>query len=271
MFVQVVSWNVNGIRAILKKNFLQWLETERPDVVGLQEVKANLEQLRKADVEAIQALGYHISWHAAERPGYSGVATLSLKKPLFVTEGVPFEGGEGRVLVTEHGDFTFYNIYFPNGRQRDDGPDPERMAFKMAFYESLLACLEEERAEGKNLLIGGDWNIAHTEIDIARPKENVGVTGFLPEERAMLDRYVDAGYVDTFRHLHPANLYAGRAPDELIYSWWTYRGGARARNVGWRIDYHFVNEEFASKVKAAEVHDEVHGSDHCPVSVVLDL
>jgi exodeoxyribonuclease-3 len=269
--MRIVSWNVNGIRAILKKNFLEWLERERPDVLGLQETKARREQVRSEDIEAIEKLGYHVAWHAAERGGYSGVATLSLKPPLFVTEGVPFENKEGRVLVTEYGDFTFYNIYFPNGRQREDGPDPERLAFKLEFYANLLALLEEEKAEGKNLVVSGDYNTAHTEIDLARPRENQTVTGFLPEERRTLQRYIDAGFVDTFRHFHPASLYEGREPSERIYTWWTYRGGARARNMGWRIDYHFVNEEFLPAVQTADVWDEVHGSDHCPISVDLSV
>ncbi|MFT4569997.1 MAG: exodeoxyribonuclease-3 [Hyphomicrobiaceae bacterium] len=271
MPMQIVSWNVNGIRAILKKNFLEWLERERPDIVGLQETKARLEQVPAEHVEAIQKLGYHIAWNAADRGGYSGVATLSRKPPLFVTEGVPFENSEGRVLATEHGDFTFYNIYFPNGRQREDGPDPERLRFKLEFYDNLLALLEEERAEGKNVVVSGDYNVAHTEIDIARPKENQTVTGFLPEERKALQRYIDAGFVDVFRHFHPARLYEGREPSERIYTWWTYRGGARARNIGWRIDYHFVNQDLLPCVKGADVCDEVHGSDHCPISVDLDI
>lgn len=267
----IISWNVNGIRAALKKGFTDWLAETRPDVLCLQETKALEEQVPKKDLERIAELGYHAAWHSAEKKGYSGVATLSREAPLFVTRGVPFERGEGRVLVTEHGAVTVYNIYFPNGRQRDDGPDPERLAFKLEFYETLLEVLEEERAEGKNVVVSGDWNTAHAEIDIARPKENVGVTGFLPEERALLDRYVERGWVDTFRHKHPAAEFEGLAPDERPYTWWTYRGGARERNVGWRIDYHFVNRELADAVTKAEIWSHVHGSDHCPITVELKV
>ncbi len=269
--MRIVSWNVNGVRAALKKNFLEWLEEARPDVVCLQETKALEEQVPEAARAAIADLGYHASWHSAQRKGYSGVATLSLAEPMFVTKGVPFERDEGRVLVTEHGDFTLYNIYFPNGRQREDGPDPERLAFKLEFYETLLEVLEEERAEGKNLIVSGDWNTALAPIDLARPKENEKVTGFLPIERETLQKFVDAGYVDTYRHFHPAKTVENLEPPEREYSWWTYRAGARERNVGWRIDYHFVNKELMKQVKGAAIHMDVLGSDHCPISVDLKV
>lgn len=269
--MRIISWNINGIRACVKKGMLDWLESARPDVLCVQETKATEEQLGEADRERLAALGYTGYWHSAERKGYSGVATFCLSEPLFVTRGVDFEAAEGRVIVTEHGDFTLYNIYFPNGRQRDDGPDPERLRFKLAFYERLLSLLQEEREQGKHLVISGDWNTALTELDIARPKENENVTGFLPIERTALQRYVDAGYVDTFRHFHPVSKYQGRKPEERDYTWWTYRAGARERNVGWRIDYHFVNAEFVPALRSAAIHPEVMGSDHCPVSVDLDL
>jgi len=268
---RVISWNVNGMRAVAKKGFFDFLEREKPDVLCLQEVKARPEQVMAADHERLAALGYTAYWHPAKRPGYSGVATLCRKEALFVTRGLPFEREEGRILVTEHGDFTVYNIYFPNGRQTDDGPDPERLAFKMEFYEGVLETVEEERAEGKNVIVSGDWNTALEEIDLARPKENRDQTGFLPEEREALAEYVKRGWVDTFRHFHPARLYEGRKPEERDYTWWTYRGGARERNIGWRIDYHFVNREFLPMVQAAAIWDEVHGSDHCPVVVDLKL
>jgi exodeoxyribonuclease-3 len=267
--MRVVSWNVNGIRAVLKKGFVEWLRRDRPDVVCLQETKALEEQVPEQALREIEELGYKAYWHSAERKGYSGVATLARTAPLFVTRGVPFERGEGRVLVTEHGDFTLYNIYFPNGRQREDGPDPERLSFKLEFYDRLLEVLEEERAEGKNLIISGDWNTAHAEIDLARPKENVSITGFLPEERESLQRYVDAGYVDTYRHFRPAETVRDLEPNKREYTWWTYRAGARERNVGWRIDYHFVNGEFLDRVKGAAIHMDISGSDHCPLSIEL--
>jgi exodeoxyribonuclease III len=266
---RIVSWNVNGIRAIAKKGFFDFVEREKPDVLCLQETKATLEQIGEQDTRRIEELGYHAYWHPARKAGYSGVATLSRKPALFATHGLAFEREEGRVLVTEHGDFTLYNVYFPNGRQRPDGPDPERLAFKLEFYEAVFETIEEERAAGKHVVVSGDWNTAFEEIDLARPKENRAQTGFLPQEREALGKYLKAGWIDTFRHFKPGRLYEGRAPEERDYTWWTNWSGARARNIGWRIDYHFVNEEFLSMVKAAEVWDEVHGSDHCPV--VLDL
>jgi exodeoxyribonuclease-3 len=269
--MRIISWNVNGIRACLKKGMLDWLATTRPDVVCLQETKATEDQLPAAARERIAELGYSAYWHSAERKGYSGVATFCRDEPMFVTRGVPFERGEGRVIVTEHGSFTLYNIYFPNGRQREDGPDPERLAFKLDFYDQLLHLLEEERAEGKNLVISGDWNTALTEIDIARPKENETVTGFLPVEREALKKYVDGGYVDTFRHFHPASEYEGRKPEERDYTWWTYRAGARNRNIGWRIDYHFVSAECVPMLNAAKILPEVAGSDHCPILLELEV
>jgi len=266
---RIISWNINGIRAVLKKGFLEFLEREKPDVLCLQEIKAQSTQIPAADLARIEALGYCAHWHPAKRPGYSGVATLSRKPPLFVTYGLSFEQEEGRILATEHGDFTLYNIYFPNGRQTDDGPDPARLAFKLQFYSAVLETVEEERAEGKNVIVSGDWNTALEEIDLARPKENQTQTGFLPVERTALAKYVKQGWVDTFRHFTPGRLYEGRTPEERDYTWWTYRAGARERNVGWRIDYHFVNKEFLPSVKGAAIWDEVHGSDHCPV--VIDL
>lgn len=268
--MRIVSWNVNGIRACLKKGFLEWLVSASPDVVCLQETKATQDQLRDEDHAAIEAAGYHTYWHSAERKGYSGVATFCRKPPLFVSRGVPYERDEGRVIVSEHGDFTLYNVYFPNGRQREDGPDPERLAFKLEFYETLLAHLEEERAEGKSVIISGDWNTALTEVDLARPQANEGVTGFLPIEREALQRYVDAGYVDCFRHFHPAAGYADVKPEKRDYTWWTYRAGARDRNIGWRIDYHFVSAELLPRVSAAEIWPEVMGSDHCPITIEID-
>lgn len=267
--MKIVSWNVNGIRACIKKGLFEWMEKTSPEVLCVQETKATEDQLTKKDRLRFEELGYHSYWHSAERKGYSGVATFCRTEPLFVTRGVPFERDEGRVIVTEHGNFTLYNIYFPNGRQREDGPDPERLEFKLEFYDTLLHVLEEERAEGKNLIVSGDWNTAHTELDIARPRENEKVTGFLPIEREALQRFVDAGYVDTFRHFNPAEKFTGLKPEQRPYSWWTYRAGARDRNIGWRIDYHFVNSEFVPSLKSAEIRPEVMGSDHCPVTIDL--
>ena len=267
--MRIISWNVNGIRAVLKKGFLDWLKKEKPDILCLQETKALAEQVSKSDHEAFKKLGYHCYWHSAERKGYSGVATFSREEPLFVTRGVPFENDEGRVIATEHGDFAVYNIYFPNGRQREDGPDPERLKFKLDFYDALLELIEEERSGGKHIIVSGDWNTAFEEVDLARPKENEKVTGFLPVERKALSKFMKKGWVDSFRHFVPASKYDGAKPEERDYTWWTYRAAARDRNVGWRIDYHFVNEEFVPELKGASILPDVHGSDHCPI--ILDL
>ena len=253
--MKIYSWNVNGIRAATKKGFLDWLEASEADVVCLQETKAHKEQLPK---EILEGHGYKNVWHSAEKKGYSSVATFYKEEPLYIQKGLGIErfDREGRVIVTEHDNFLLYNIYFPNGQR-----DQERLDYKMDFYEDLLVILNEQVESGNNVVVAGDWNTAHKEIDLARPKDNVKNSGFLPEERAMLDKYVENGYVDTFRLFH-------KEPDR--YSWWTYRMGARGRNIGWRIDYFWVNEGFVENIVDAEIHDDVMGSDHCPVSLEIE-
>jgi len=253
--MDLYSWNVNGIRAAEKKDFLSWLSIVDPDIVCLQETKAKIEQLSQA---LINDHGYKTYWHSAEKPGYSGVATFCKKEALFVQEGLGIEkfDREGRVLITEHENFLLYNIYFPNGQK-----DEHRLKYKMEFYEELLLILDDQVESGNNVVVAGDWNTAHTEIDLANPKPNSKISGFLPEERALLDKYVDHGYVDTFRLFHPE-------PDR--YSWWTYRFGARQRNVGWRIDYFWTNQGFVDSITDADIHSDVMGSDHCPVSLFIE-
>jgi exodeoxyribonuclease-3 len=250
--MKIFSWNINGIRAAEKKGLLDWIAKSDADIICLQETKARPDQLSE---ELLTGHGYQTHWHSAERAGYSGVATFTKSAPLYVQQGLGVErfDREGRVLLTEHSNFLLYNIYFPNGQM-----NPERLQYKLDFYEDLLEMLDEQVASGNNVVIGGDWNTAHNEIDLARPKDNENTSGFLPEERALIDKYIEHGYVDTFRYFH-------EEPNR--YSWWTYRFGARSRNVGWRIDYFFVNETFIDNVVSAEIHDEIMGSDHCPVSV----
>ncbi len=192
-----------------------------------------------------------------KKDGYSGVATFSKEKPHFVQEGLGIErfDSEGRVLLTEHDDFLLYNIYFPNG-QKDD----VRLNYKLDFYDELLPIINEQVDSGNNVIVTGDWNTAHHPIDLARPKENVKTSGFMPIEREKLDTYVSNGWVDTFRHFHA---------EPNRYTWWTYRFGARERNVGWRIDYFFTNETFIDQLEDADIHDNIMGSDHCPVSITL--
>lgn len=253
--MKLYSWNVNGIRAAEKKGFLDWFYAVDADVVCLQETKAYKEQVSDA---VVRNHGYHSYWHSAEKAGYSGVATFCKKEPLYVQHGLGIErfDREGRVLITEHDDFLLYNIYFPNGQR-----DAERLRYKLDFYDELLTILNDQVESGVNVVVCGDWNTAHKPIDLARPKDNEKISGFLPEERAQLDTYTEHGFVDTFRLIHPE-------PER--YSWWTYRFGARERNVGWRIDYFWVNREFANRVADADIHDDVLGSDHCPVSLALD-
>ncbi len=252
--MKLISWNVNGVRAVVKKGFLDWLEQEQPDVLCLQETKAHIDQLA---AEILTDHGYHTYWHSGVRRGYSGVATFCKAEPLYVQEGLGIEryDAEGRVLVTEHENFLLYNIYFPNG-QKDD----ERLQYKLDFYDDLLPIINEQVESGNNVVVTGDWNTAHHPIDLARPKQNVNTSGFMPIEREKLDMYVENGWIDTFRLFHP---------EGDRYSWWTYRFGARERNVGWRIDYFFVNEGFLDNVEDADIHDEIMGSDHCPVSLEL--
>ena len=252
--MKLISWNVNGVRAVVKKGFLDWLEQAQPDILCLQETKAHVDQLA---AEILTDHGYHTYWHSGERRGYSGVATFCKEEPLYVQEGLGIEryDAEGRVLVTEHENFLLYNIYFPNG-QKDD----ERLQYKLDFYDDLLPIINEQVESGNNVVVTGDWNTAHHPIDLARPKQNVNTSGFMPIEREKLDMYVENGWIDTFRLFHP---------EGERYSWWTYRFGARERNVGWRIDYFFVNEGFLDNVEDADIHDEIMGSDHCPVSLEL--
>ena len=253
--LHLVSWNVNGIRALGRKGFLEWLAATRPDVLGLQEIKARPEQLDDAlrDPE-----GYHCTWHPARRPGYSGVAILSREKPLEVREGLGAAhfDDEGRTLTARFADFDFVTAYFPNGKN-----DLSRVPYKMAYCEAFQAYVEGLRAEGRAVVFCGDVNTAHHEIDLARPKENRKVTGFLPEECAWMDRLTAAGWVDAYRRRHPEQTGA--------YSWWSFRSGARERNIGWRIDYFFVSEALWPRVADAGIHKMDLGSDHCPVSLRL--
>jgi exodeoxyribonuclease-3 len=249
------SWNVNGLRAILGKGFLEWLEETQPDVLCLQEIKARPEQL---DESILSPQGYHAFWSSAERSGYSGVALLSKREPLSVQLGlgIPKYDREGRTIIADYGDFVLINAYFPNGAR-----DHSRVPFKMAYKKAFLEKCERLRAEGRSIVFCGDVNTAHKEIDLARPKENKNTTGFLPVEREWLDRVMEAGYLDAFRFLHPA--------EENAYSWWAYWGKARERNVGWRIDYFFISPDLQERVLAAQIHPQVMGSDHCPISLTL--
>jgi exodeoxyribonuclease-3 len=256
MSKRLISWNVNGIRAIQKKGFLQWLLDDQPDVLCIQETKAQPEQL---DASLTRMPGYHVFFASAERKGYSGVAVYSKEKPLRVHPGLGIAefDSEGRTLICEYPDFILYNIYYPNGKA-----SPERLDYKMRFYDAFLDHANGLKNQGKNLVICGDVNTAHTEIDLARPKENEKVSGFLPEERAWIDKFLSDGYVDTLRIFKKEGGH---------YSWWDYKTQARERNIGWRIDYFFVSESLKPLVRDGFILKDVPGSDHCPIGVELDL
>jgi exodeoxyribonuclease-3 len=252
---KILSWNVNGIRAVEKKGFIDWLADEKPDVLALQETKAHPDQLSK---ELISPPNYRSYWNHADRRGYSGVGVFTRQEPLDVSYGFGKEAvdGEGRILILEYPHFVLLNIYFPNGKQNQ-----ERLAFKLDFYKEFLEYLGKVKRKKKPIVVCGDFNTAHKEIDLARPKENSTVSGFLPEEREWMDRFVEGGLVDTFRLFH-------KEPGQ--YSWWDFKSRARERNVGWRIDYFFVDKASASLVKDAFILSNVQGSDHCPVGISLE-
>ncbi len=252
--MKILSWNVNGVRAVQKKGFLDWLAKESPDILGLQETKASSDQL---DVFLMHPSGYNTYWSKCERKGYSGVAIFSKQKPNNVSfgyEGSRFDS-EGRVIQADYDDFSFLSIYFPNGKARE-----ERLQYKMDFYAETMKYIKKLKKKQPRLIISGDYNTAHKEIDLARPKENANVSGFLPSERAWLDEWVKAGHVDVFREFV-------QEPNQ--YTWWDMKSFARERNVGWRIDYHFVTKELLPDVTKAYNLTSVLGSDHCPVAIEL--
>lgn len=255
--LKLYSWNVNGIRAVYKKGFLDWLAATQPDIIGLQETKANPDQLAE---ELRNPPGYHAYWSTTERKGYSGVALLSKTEPKSVHMGlgIPEYDIEGRTIVAEYDDFVFITAYFPNG-----GRDHSRIPFKMAYKAAFLDFCNAQRAQGKSVIFCGDVNTSHRPIDLARPKANETKTGFMPEERVWIDRVIEEGYIDIFRALNP-DL-------EGAYSWWTAIGGARERNVGWRLDYFFISPDLHDRVETAAIHPDVMGSDHCPVSLTLNI
>lgn len=256
--MKIYSWNVNGIRAVHRKGNWKWFEDTQPDILCLQETKAHPDQL---DDTLRAPDGYFTYFASSEvKKGYSGVAIYSKIEPTKVEYGLGIKefDQEGRVLIAYFNNFVLVNVYFPNG-----GGGPVRLKYKLDFYDAFLDKINALRAGGKKVIFCGDVNTAHETIDLARPKENEKNTGFLPEERAWLDEVVGQGYVDTFRHYHPDK------PDQ--YSYWDMKTRARDRNVGWRIDYFFVAAEVVPYLKAASIHPDVFGSDHCPVSIDLDV
>jgi exodeoxyribonuclease-3 len=256
--MKLISWNVNGIRAVAKKiDFEEWLSAASPDVLCLQETRALPEQVPE---ELREPSGYHAYWNPAQRKGYSGVGTLSVDEPAAVVPGFGIDeyDVEGRVLMTQHPGFKLFNVYFPNG-----GRKLERLEFKLQFYEAFLEHCDALHAQGEALIICGDYNTAHRPVDLARPKRNAKTSGFLEEERAWIDAYLKHGFVDAWRSLHP--------DAEGQYTWWMYMRNARERNIGWRIDYFLVSEALMPAVTEAGILSDVMGSDHCPIVLELDV
>ncbi len=253
--MKIYSWNVNGIRAAEKKGLIEWIENTEMDILCIQETKAHEEQLND---KLINIDGYKSFFNSGERKGYSGTAVYYKKEPNKIWTGLPDErfNNEGRTINMEYDDFVLMNIYFPNGKQKD-----ERLKFKMDFYDELLDYANKIKNSGKEVIICGDVNTAHNEIDLKNPESNAKYSGFLTEERAWIDKFLDNGFKDTFREFHP---------DEEKYSWWSYRFKAREKNVGWRIDYFYVSDGLMDRVKNAEIHNEIMGSDHCPISLELE-
>lgn len=254
--LKMISWNVNGIRAVHRKGAFDWFLKEQPDIFCVQETKAHPEQLVK---DLIEVDGYSVHFSSAERKGYSGVAVYSKENPMDVKHGFGIEqfDSEGRILIAEYEKFVLFNIYYPNGKA-----SKERLQYKMDFYAAFLEYANRLKNGGRKIIVCGDVNTAHKEIDLARPKENEKSSGFLPEEREWIDTFLSHGYVDTFRLFNIE-------PDQ--YTWWDMKTRARDRNVGWRIDYFYVSEDLRENVKAAYILPDVMGSDHCPIGIDVEI
>lgn len=259
MAIKLVSWNVNGLRAVLKKNFWEVFNALDADVFCIQETKLQAHQLDRS-VTAVP--GYSTYWsHCKIKKGYSGVGVWTRLEPDSVSDGigVPAYDAEGRILELDFGAFVLFNIYFPNGQMSE-----ARLQYKLDFYSDFFEYANRLKSSGRSLIITGDYNTAHNEIDLKNPKANANTSGFLRVERDWLDAVAAAGYVDTFRYLYP---------DLVKYSWWSYRSRARQRNAGWRIDYFWVTEDLleAGRIREAFIADDIYGSDHCPVGLIMEI
>lgn len=255
--MKIISWNVNGLRAILSKYVLKEVKDLDPDVLCLQEIKARQDQLTQEQIEEFSA--FHGYWHPAERPGYSGVVSFCRERPdnhSFGLEEKRFDV-EGRTIRTDYGNLVLFNLYVPNGQR-----DHTRLAYKLDFYAKLLEICDQLHQAGKQIVIFGDMNTAHKPIDLRNPKQNEKTSGFLPEERAWIDRYLENGFVDIYRELNP---------DKEQYTWWTYRLNARQRNIGWRLDYFLISKGLTNRVQDALVYEGILGSDHCPIGLELNF
>jgi len=255
---KIISWNVNGLRAIHRKNgFLDFIKKHNPDILCLQETKVEESQLPD-EIKDIN--GYHSYFASSKiKKGYSGVAIYTKEKPQKVEYGMGIKkfDEEGRTIITHCKNFVLFNVYFPNG-----GGGPHRLKYKLDFYDAFLNHINKLRKKGKKIIFCGDINTAHEEIDLARPKNNEGNTGFLPEERAWIDEVVYSGFIDVFRYFYPDK--------KDMYTYWDMKTRARDRNVGWRLDYFFTSSDLINKVKSTKILSDVYGSDHCPVSIEIN-
>ena len=253
---KIYSWNVNGVRSAVKRGMLQWLSEESPDILCLQEIKCQVADLEET---ILSPFDYQSYWFPAEKKGYSGVAIYTKSKPLSVKEGLGVKefDSEGRTLIADFGSFTLINCYFPNSRR-----DHSRLSYKLKFCDVIMKLCRSLSKEKKGFVLCGDINIAHKEIDLANPKTNTKTAGFLPEERAWMDQFLSKDFVDSFREF---------CKDPGQYTWWSNRPGVREKNIGWRLDCEYVNSVLRPRLKGAWIHPDVLGSDHCPVSIALDL
>lgn len=254
--MKIISYNVNGIRAAIGKGFIEWLKEEDPDILCIQETKANPSQF---DVSLFEDIGYNCYWHSAEKKGYSGVGLLTKIKPdnVYYGVGVDKYDSEGRLVRADFGELTILSVYHPSGTTGDIRQD-----YKMEWLKNFHEFANKLKIDHPNLVISGDLNICHKEIDISNPKTKKGVSGFLPEEREWVSEFINSGFIDSFRELD-------KSPNK--YTWWSYRAGSRSKNLGWRIDYHFVSENLKNNIRGASILSEVVHSDHCPICLELDI
>lgn len=253
--MKLISYNVNGIRSAMNKGFVEWLKEENPDIIGLQEIKA---QEKDIDPAVFHDLGYNLYWYPAIKKGYSGVAIFSKVKPKAVKYGMGLDkyDDEGRMIQADFDGFSFISSYFPSGTTGD-----ERQGFKYEFLDDIYGYVQDLRKENSTLILSGDYNICHKPIDIHNPISNKNSSGFLPEERAWMDKFTDSGFIDTFRQFNP---------NPHQYTWWSFRANSRAKNLGWRIDYHMVTKELQNKLKSAVILPNVKHSDHCPIVLEIE-
>lgn len=255
--MKIISWNVNGLRAAIGKDALIPVLDLSPDLLCLQEIKVKPEQLSDQQTEVFS--GFKKFWNPAERPGYSGVANFTSLDPDRVDCSIGEQrfDEEGRSLRMEFGNLVLFNLYVPNGKR-----DYERLAYKLDFYERILDICDQLHAEGRQVVLFGDMNTAHRPIDLKHPNQNEKTSGFLPEERAWIDRYLEHKFLDVYREIHG---------ERVQYTWWTYRVNARERNIGWRLDFFLISKELLGQVVNVDIHDQLMGSDHCPVSLELKI